>query len=85
MTEKIATKLNYELIRKFGGSAEFEEKNPGQFRFSLISPQFAGVPHLQRQDQVWEVIEKVLTPDEILDLTLVLTYTPEEIQLVPNI
>jgi stress-induced morphogen len=84
MSRADADRLLAELVRRFGGEGEAEEVNPGQFRFALVSPQFSGVPHLRRQDSIWEVVERVLTREQILGLTLVVAYAPEEIQLVPN-
>ena len=79
-----AERLSGELARTYGGEVDAEEVAPGQFKFFMVSPGFTGVPHLRRQDSVWEVVERVLTREQLLDLTLVLTYAPDEIQLAPN-
>ena len=80
MMQADAERLVAELTRSYGGAVDAEEVVPGQLKFFMVSPSFTDVPHLRRQDSVWEVIERVPTREQLLDLTC----APDEIQLVPT-
>jgi len=80
MTRAKADALVAALAARFGGEAEAEQVNPsGRYRFAVVSPRFETVPHLKRQDEAWKVVDEVLTREETLDVSLVLTYAPAEI------
>jgi acid stress-induced BolA-like protein IbaG/YrbA len=81
MTERDAEGLSDELGRRFGASVDVDEVADGRFRFALVSPQFAGVSPLRRQDQIWAVIDSVLDRELTLDISLVLAYAPDEIEV----
>jgi hypothetical protein len=38
---------------------------------------------LRRQDDVWEAVDGVLAREQSLDITLILTFAPDEVQMVP--
>lgn len=79
MTRAKADALVAALKGRFGGEAEAEQVNPnGRYRFAIVSPQFEAVPHLRRQDEAWKVVDEVLSREETLDVSLVLTYAPDE-------
>lgn len=44
----------------------------------LICPDFEGVEQIERQDLLWNVLSKNLTRPEQLQITAILTLTPEE-------
>jgi hypothetical protein len=80
MTGTAAQKLASKLKHEFGGEVEVERVSPtGLYRFSLLSKAFNGVPHLKRQDRIWEVVKPTLTPDQQLDISLILAYAPDDI------
>jgi hypothetical protein len=80
VTEERANAVVAELLRRFGGEAEAEKVDGnGRYRFILLSPQFKQMTHLQRQDEIWKVIDQVLTRDENMDVSIVLTFAPGEL------
>jgi len=83
MTTQEAQAVTAALESRFGGQAEAEEIAPGRFRFTLVSPAFTGVLHLRRQDEVWEAVDAVLPPEQSLDITLILAFAPDDVQMVP--
>jgi len=48
----------------------------------LIWPQFRGRPQIDRQDELWQALRKELHPDELLQVGLLLTVTPEEFEAI---
>ena len=60
-----------------GGSERVEGTH--RHRFTVISPRFTGMGQLDRQDLVWEVINRTLTDEEILQITVVLPFAPDEV------
>ena len=68
---------------QFGGEVEFEAEVIGgiqRFSFYLVSPHFNAMPHLKRQDAVWEIIDSVLSRDEALQVSAILPLAPGEIE-----
>ncbi len=78
MTQQQADDLSRKLAERFGGQAEAEEVIPGKFRFALVSPAFTGVPHMERQDRVWELVDGLIDRETRLELTLILAFAPDE-------
>jgi hypothetical protein len=83
MTTQDAQAVTTALEGRFGGRAEAEEVAPGRFRFTLVSPAFSGVPQLTRQDDVWAAVDAALPTEQSLDITLILAFAPDEVQMVP--
>ena len=80
MTPDRADALVAALVSRFGGEAEAEQvAADGRYRFAIVSPRFESMPHLRRQDDVWKVVDEVLTREETLDVSLVLTMAPDEL------
>lgn len=80
MTKKRAKFLAQSLEKKFGGHAEFEAlERAGQYRFAIASTRFKRMGVLKRQDKVWEVVNKILSRDESLDVSMILTFAPSEL------
>jgi hypothetical protein len=44
----------------------------------IVSREFAGMEDADRQDRVWDVLEKILSPSEQSRILSVLAYTPED-------
>jgi len=85
MTDVQLQELLDELKRRFHAQVEAEQVSPGRFRLGVVSPQFAGVPGLRRQDRIWEAIDEMLDREQTLDISLVLAYSPDEIEVAPNV
>ena len=79
MTKDKSQNLADELAKRFTAHVEIEEVSPGLFRFEIYSKHYGDISHLARQDQAWEVVDRVLTREEIQDLSLVLTIGPENV------
>jgi stress-induced morphogen len=85
MTDLEMQKLLDELKLRFQAHVEAEQVSPGRFRLGVVSPQFAGVPGLRRQDRIWEAIDEILDREQTLDISLVLAYSPDEVEVAPNV
>lgn len=83
MTQDEARQLEAAIQARFEAQVETEEVSPGRYRFGVISAQFEGVPHLQRQDQVWQVVDEVLKSESRLDVSIILAYAPSEMHVAP--
>jgi 3-polyprenyl-4-hydroxybenzoate decarboxylase len=83
MTPVEAGVLAKELEKHFGGTAEFEAvNNKGMYRFAITSSRFDNVPHLQRQDDIWEVVDKVLSRQSTLDVSMILAFSPADLSAI---
>lgn len=79
MTRERADAVAAELVRRFGGEAEAEPVNGGgRYRFLMLSPRFKEMTHLQRQDAIWDMLGEVLSREENMDVSIVLTFAPGE-------
>jgi hypothetical protein len=47
-------------------------------RVTVLAPKFKKMMHSERQDLVWRIAEQVLTPEEQLLISMILTLTPAE-------
>lgn len=50
------------------------------YRIHVIAAQFKDFRHFERQDLVWRIAEQVLGPDERLQISSIMTYTPTELK-----
>jgi hypothetical protein len=48
------------------------------YRVAVLAPKFKQLKSYERQNLVWRIAEKTLTPDEQLRISMILTLTPEE-------
>lgn len=48
------------------------------FRLLVLAPQFAALKHSERQDLVWRIAERVLSPEQQLQISMILTMTDKE-------
>lgn len=83
MTQKDGDALAGFLHDRFDAQVDVEEVARGRFRFTLVSDRFANVGHLQRQDEVWEAIDAHVTREQGLDISLILTLAPDDLQIAP--
>lgn len=81
MTQDQADRLAAVFREQFGGEVETfsEEDDPCRFQFTISSPKFQELTTLQRQDAVWEVIDRALSRDDSLDVVMVWAFAPGEI------
>ena len=80
MTKTEAAALKKALEIKFGGQAEFEAVNGhGRYRFVVTSQKFDVMPNLKRQDEVWKIVDKILSKQASLDVSLILAYAPTDL------
>ncbi|HEX4797243.1 MAG TPA: hypothetical protein VH370_25845 [Humisphaera sp.] len=80
MTEAQAKTLREALKKEFKAQAEFEPVNgKGRYRFAVTSKRFAKMPQLKRQDEVWKVVDRILSRDASLDVSLILAFAPEDL------
>jgi stress-induced morphogen len=83
MTRNQANLLVKALQKRFGGKAEFEAVNEhGRYRFAITSKRFNNMTHLQRQDDVWKVVDDVLTREATLDVSMILAFAPADLAAV---
>lgn len=80
MIARQANKLKAALAEAFEAEVEAEKIAPGRYRFSIISPQFDQMPQLKRQDAAWKVVDRMLTTEASIDISLILTYAPHELE-----
>ena len=82
MTQDKAAQLAAAFRDRFGGEVEThpgDDGETGRFDFSVVSPGFTGMSNLQRQDAVWETIDRILSREETLDVGMVWTFAPGEV------
>jgi hypothetical protein len=83
MTEEEAKLLVDRIRDRFAGEVEAEEVAPGRFRFTVVSSQFVDVSPFRRVDQVWEIVDTTLSREATVDISMILPYSPDELQEVP--
>ena len=79
MTNERAALLARSFAERFKAHVEPDEVAPGRFGFEVFSKHFGDVSRWTRQDQAWEVVDRVLTREEAEDITLVVLYGPEDV------
>ena len=80
MTQTEARRLKRALEKQFGGKAEFEPVDKkGRYRFALTSKRFEKMSHLKRQAQVWEVIDRTLSREANVDVSMILVFAPADL------
>jgi hypothetical protein len=79
MTDSEAKSLAEALKEEFGGETEFEAVNSkGRYRFAITSDRFNAMSHLNRQDEIWKVVDRVLSREAILDVSMILAFAPAD-------
>ena len=74
-----------ELIEKHleAGRAELETLPDGHVCGHVISPEFHGKSYEQRRNRLKEITEQELNREDLLKISTLLTYTPEEWSFEP--
>jgi len=77
---KLIAKLRELLAGEFGDAEiRLEQAAPAQkVAGFLVWSGFVGMEQLKRQDRLWGVLKKGLSKNEQLQITAILTVTPEE-------
>jgi hypothetical protein len=79
MVKSLIKKLSGILAAEFqGASIELEKSGLGKIAGFLIWSGFKGVEQITRQERLWKVLENKLTSNELLQVSAILTITPEE-------
>ena len=79
MTKNQANLLAGALKKRFPGKAEFEPVNAqGRYRFAIVSGRFNAMSQLERQDEVWKVVDRVLPRAATLDISTILAFAPAD-------
>jgi len=83
VTKGQAESLQRQLKRAFGGKVQLEliDQKRGRYRFAVLSKRFNSIKPLARQDRAWKVVDKTLPREAALDVSLILTYAPAELEL----
>lgn len=78
-------KLKDVLETQFAG-ATFQPEKAGANRISgfLVWGPFQGTEQIQRQRDLWKVLEEKLTAEELTRVSTILTLTPEEMPVPRN-
>ena len=50
-----------------------------RYRFVVASDRFRRMDHPRRQNMVWDVAEKVLAPQELLRVSMIITLEPDDV------
>jgi stress-induced morphogen len=80
MTEVDRDRLVSAFQRELLAQVEVHAVNgAGRYRFALVSDKFVGLSQLARQDAAWRVVDKTLSEDAALDVSLLLAFAPEEV------
>jgi stress-induced morphogen len=80
MTEEEAKSLCQKLASEFAGEATYEPVNGHRrYRFAITSSRFDKLSHLQRQDEVWKVVDRELPREATLDISMILAFAPADL------
>jgi len=83
MTKPQARKIASMLEKQFGAKVEYEKLvDSKQYRFAVVAPRFARMTQLGRQDAVWAAVDKEIPREIVIDISLILTYSPKELTTV---
>jgi hypothetical protein len=50
------------------------------YRVAVLAPQFKKLKHSERQSLVWRILEKAISPDQQMRISMVLTLAPDEVK-----
>jgi hypothetical protein len=80
MEKKLTKRRLEEILKAEFKDATIELEKPGHGRISgfLIWTGFQGVEQIERQERLWGFLEKTLDADELLQISAILTLTPDE-------
>jgi len=78
-------KLTRAIKTEYSGEVEVERVSsadswPDRFRFAVVSPKFKSMTPMQRQDKLWDIVDRVMTPEESLAISIILAFSPSELE-----
>lgn len=73
--DKLVAAFKHELP---DADVEYEQVRRDRYRFIVISRQFDGMGHPERQELVWQLTERTLNAQELLKVTMILTIGEQE-------
>ncbi|HEY8746623.1 MAG TPA: hypothetical protein VIM11_01525 [Tepidisphaeraceae bacterium] len=80
MTQQEAESLADALRGHFEADVDMELVNDrGRYRFAVVSKQFQSMNDLERQDEVWKIVDRTMPRAATLDISLILAFAPEEL------
>ena len=80
MTQQDANAIAQLLEKEFAGRVELEDVGGGRYRFAIVSERFAAMSQLQRQDIAWSAVDGAISRDKSLDISLIVTLAPDEVE-----
>lgn len=76
LNEKLTAVLQAEFD---GAEVQWDPASPaGKVVGFLVWSGFQGIEHIKRQNRLWKVLRKNLSPQEQLKISAILAFTPEE-------
>jgi len=49
------------------------------YRVAVMAPKFKELKHSERQNLVWRITERAISPDEQMRVSMIVTLTPDEL------
>lgn len=53
---------------------------PDRFRIAIVAPRFESMGQLDRQDLIWAIVDRVLSRGEVLAISMILAFSPNELE-----
>jgi hypothetical protein len=57
---------------------------PDQFKIVVVSPRFRSLDYFKRQDLIWPIVNRILSPGETLSISVILAFSPNEPEATPK-
>jgi hypothetical protein len=82
-------KLARAIQAEYPGEVEVERVSsgnswPDRFRFAVVSPKFKSMRPMQRQDRLWDIVDRVMSRDEAFAISVILAFSPSELEPAPK-
>jgi acid stress-induced BolA-like protein IbaG/YrbA len=81
---RILQRLVDTLKQELGAEVEVERVNddgdPDRFRLGVVSQRFASMPDLKRQDLLWGIVDRLMSPRDSMVISIILAFSPEELE-----
>jgi stress-induced morphogen len=75
---ELAEKVDRALRRAFTDLKSLEINDEDGIIGVLVSPSFEGLEAIDRQDRIWDVLDRALAPEEKRQIQIIVAATPEE-------
>jgi stress-induced morphogen len=71
------------LVQAFQGElaaeVDVEPVAGGRYRLGVVSERFRAMPHLARQDLLWQIVDRTLTREQSLMISMILAFDPSDL------